>query len=139
MTNAASDGGGADYHRQPTPLTQSPRTKSPEEEQNDRVRGEAVASAILLDKFASLHLASSSLPADEGMRASSTPGLAPTIKNSADVVSVASDAVAGILPIGPATAGHGPRTARRATITQPSSSTNGLPVAAPVMLASEIA
>jgi hypothetical protein len=39
-----------------SPLTQSPISKSPAEEQSDRLRGEAVANAIFIDKMASLQI-----------------------------------------------------------------------------------
>ena len=46
-------GGILDYQ---SPLTQSPISKSPAEEQSDRLRGEAVANAIFIDKIASLQI-----------------------------------------------------------------------------------
>lgn len=109
------------------PITQSPIPKSPEEEQNDRLRGEAVASAIFIDRFASLHLssaveaaASSTMGSLVNDNAGST--LSTTMDgNSGDVNNASASAVDEVSPL------------RRGTITQRGPSNHG------VMLSSEAA
>ena len=53
MGNSVVGGAVLDYQ---SPLTQSSIPKSPAEEQSERLRDEAIASAILVDKIASLQI-----------------------------------------------------------------------------------
>lgn len=83
-----------------SPLAQSPSVKTPEEEKNDRLRGEAIANAILVDKMDSLNLSSKGATSDPSAVATAT-----------SVSSAADDELS-----------------RRMTITQPSNNGVMLPI-----------
>jgi len=71
-------GGILDYQPQ---LTQSPISKSPAEEQNDRIRGEAVANAIFIDKMTSLQISAAAEAASAAV-ASATSSVSGTETNA---------------------------------------------------------